>query len=358
MRWRIRLRERNFSIAGGSAVLDARAFRDALGQFATGVAIVTARGEDGERVGATVSSFNSVSLDPPLVLWSLDRSARSRAAFESSTHFAVHVLTLEQRELAQLFARRGADKFADLQCREGLGGVPVLEKCAACFECETRHRYDGGDHIIFVGEVLQFERLAGSPLLFHGGAFREARQHLGGVAVDTAVDERTGRFGPDFISYLIARAHFQLYRPLAREFERMGISETEYFTLSMLCIREPLAYETLVGLLEHTGHAPGREQIVAMAQKGLLRLEQADSALRVEITEPGRRLYLLVLAVDGRLASEALRGFAPQEIADFAGYIKRLIANTSMSAGDVWTCQAEPAGADAGARSESSGTPS
>jgi 3-hydroxy-9,10-secoandrosta-1,3,5(10)-triene-9,17-dione monooxygenase reductase component len=336
-------------------VIDARAFRDALGQFATGVAIVTACGEDGERVGATVSSFNSVSLDPPLVLWSLDKNARSRAAFEASTHFAVHILTVEQRELAQLFARRGADKFAGLQCRQGVGGVPLLEQCAACFECETRHRYDGGDHIIFVGEVLQFERQSGSPLLFHGGSFRETRQHLPHVALDAAVDEASGRFGPDFISYLVSRAHFQLYRPLAREFERVGISETEYFTLSMLCIRERISYEVLTGLLDHTGYAPTREQIAELAQRGLISIEHGDASPTLAITDLGRRLYVLVLAVDGRLASQALRGFAPQEIADFAGYIKRLIANTCASTPDVWTCQTEPSRTTADLRSDSSG---
>ena len=340
-------------------MLDARAFRDALGQFATGVAIVTACGEGGERVGATVSSFNSVSLNPPLVLWSLDKNARSRTAFESSTHFAVHILTLEQRELAQLFARRGAEKFAGLQCRQGLGGVPLLEQCAACFECETRHRYDGGDHLIFVGEVLQFERLAGSPLLFHGGAFREARQHLVAGALDAAVDERSGRFGPDFICYLVARAHFQLYRPLAREFQRVGITETEYFTLSMLCIREQLTYETLTTLLDHTGHAPSLEQVAAMVQKGLVALDPADSSRTLAITEHGRRLYVLVLAVDGRLAAQALRGFAPQEIADFAGYVKRLIAKTAASSvADVWTLRGELASTTADVRTDSSGTAS
>jgi hypothetical protein len=93
-----------------------------------------------------------------------------------------------------------------------------------------------------------------------------------------------------------------------------------------------------------------------MAQRGLLSLEQADAGLQLEITDIGRQLYVLVLAVDGRLASDALRGFAPQEIADFAAYIKRLIANTSSSAGDVWTCPAEPAGAAVRAPSDPSGT--
>jgi len=336
-------------------VLDPRAFRDALGQFATGVAIVTASGEAGEQVGATVSSFNSVSLEPPLVLWSLDKRALSRAAFESSTHFAVHVLTLEQRELAERFARRGADKFAGLNCRQGLGGVPLIGECAACFECETRNRYDGGDHIIFVGEVKQFERQAGSPLLFHGGTFRESRQHLPEVTLDAAVDERTGRFGPDFIGYLIARAHFQLYVPLAREFERMGLSENEYFTLSMLCIRERLSQEMLVMLLEHTGHAPSHAEVLAMAQKGLLFLEPADPAPILAITEAGRRVYVLALAIDGRLTAQALRGFAPQERADFAAYLKRWITNSTSLVRDVWTCEAAAERPLSGAPSNSSG---
>src|SRR5581483_10328878 len=250
------------------AVIDPRAFRNALGQFATGVTVVTACAPEGERVGATVSSFNSVSLDPPMVLWSLDKRALSRSTFETSTHFAVHVLTLEQQELAQRFARRGAEKFEGLQCGGGLGNAPLLSDCAACFECETRHRYDGGDHVIFVGEVKRFKHVAGAPLVFHGGTFAETRQ-LSGMPIDATVDESTGRFGPDFVCYLLARAHFQTYRPLAAEFERVGITETEYFVLSMLCIRDGLSRASLAVLLEHTGHAPTPEALEAMAERHL-----------------------------------------------------------------------------------------
>jgi len=174
-----------------------------------------------------------------MVLWSLDKRAYSRSSFEASTHFAVHVLGLDQKELAQRFAMRGTDKFEGLQCGGGLGNAPLLADCAARFECETRHRYDGGDHVIFVGEVKRFEHVAAPPLVFHGGAFAETRLLFGG-SIDAAVDEATGRFGPDFLCYLLARAHFQTYRPLAAEFERVGITETEYFVLSMLSIRDGL----------------------------------------------------------------------------------------------------------------------
>jgi 3-hydroxy-9,10-secoandrosta-1,3,5(10)-triene-9,17-dione monooxygenase reductase component len=316
--------------------IDARAFRNALGQFATGVTIVTACGDSGERVGATVSSFNSVSLDPPLVLWSLDKGAYSRAAFESSTHFAVHVLTLDQAELARRFAQRGTDKFACVECRPGLGDIPLIGECAACFECETRHRYDGGDHVIFVGEVKRFTHVAGKPLLFHGGAFAEVRQLARAGELDGGVDEVSGRFGPDFICYLVARSHFQMYRPLRAELERVGVDETEYFVLSMLCIRERMPFQALVTVLEHTGYAPTQGKILQMASKGYVEVGRSGGDLLIAIAEPGRRAYVLLLAVDGRIARQALDGFAPHEIAEFAGYLKRLIGNTGTSP-DVWT---------------------
>jgi len=295
--------------------------------------IVTACGSQGERVGATVSSFNSVSLDPPMVLWSLDKRAHSRAAFESSAHFAVHVLRLDQQELAQKFATRGANKFEGLPCSAGLGEVPLLGECAACFECETRHRYDGGDHVIFVGEVKRFAHAAGTPLVFHGGTFAEARQLILGQLSDAQIDETTGRFGPDFFCYLLARAHFQTYRPLTAEFARVGITETEYFVLSMLCIQDGLSCATLATILEHTGHAPTRDDIAAMEAKQLV--EVGDDGI-VRIRDSGRRSYVVVLALDGRIASRALTGFTAREVAEFSSYLKRAIANTNAGTPDVW----------------------
>jgi 3-hydroxy-9,10-secoandrosta-1,3,5(10)-triene-9,17-dione monooxygenase reductase component len=318
-----------------SDTLDPRAFRSALGQFATGVTIVTARDAGGEQVGATVSSFNSVSLDPPMVLWSLDKRAHSRTVFEASTHFAVHVLTLEQRELARRFATRGANKFEGLGCGAGLGDVPLLNECAACFECETRHRYDGGDHLIFVGEVKRFAHAACPPLVFHGGVFAEARQLIMGQAADGGIDEATGRFGPDFLCYLLTRAHFQTYRPLAAEFQRVGMSEAEYFVLSLLCIQDGLSLGSLEQMLAHTGHAPTSEDIARMVAKQWLIVDDAGAVIR--ITKSGRQSYVVVLALDGRIASKALSGFSAPEIVEFCGYLKRVIANTDAGTPDVWS---------------------
>lgn len=147
-------------------------FRTALGMFATGVTIVTARTQEGELVGLTANSFNSVSLDPPLVLWSLSRAAASMPAFRAGSHYAINVLGADQQALALRFASKDVDRFADVAFEDGAGGAPILAGAAASFECFNRSRYEEGDHVIFVGEVERCTRREGaSPLLYHGGKF-------------------------------------------------------------------------------------------------------------------------------------------------------------------------------------------
>jgi flavin reductase (DIM6/NTAB) family NADH-FMN oxidoreductase RutF len=147
-------------------------FRAALGMFATGVTIVTARGVGGAPVGLTANSFNSVSLEPPLVLWSLARSAGSMPAFARGSHYAINILAADQHLLAERFATKAADRFADLVFRAGAGGAPLLDGAAAVFECFNRSRYEEGDHVIFVGEVERCSWRAGAqPLIFHGGRY-------------------------------------------------------------------------------------------------------------------------------------------------------------------------------------------
>jgi flavin reductase (DIM6/NTAB) family NADH-FMN oxidoreductase RutF len=147
-----------------------REFRDALGTFATGVTVVTACNEAGVRVGLTVSSFNSVSLDPPLVLWSLANTAHTMAVFQACSHYAVHVLAADQLALANQFAQRGIDRFAGVTCTTGETGVPLIDGALATFECRNRSQHAEGDHVIFVGEVVHCHRPRHTaPLLYHGG---------------------------------------------------------------------------------------------------------------------------------------------------------------------------------------------
>ena len=147
-------------------------FRAALGMFATGVTIVTARDASGQLVGLTANSFNSVSLSPPLVLWSLSLQAGSMPAFTRGSHYAVNILAAEQHALAERFADKALDRFAGVAFREGSGGAPILDGAVAVFECFNRSQYQEGDHIIFVGEVERCERRDGAqPLIFHGGRY-------------------------------------------------------------------------------------------------------------------------------------------------------------------------------------------
>lgn len=147
-------------------------FRAALGMFATGVTIVTARTADGKLVGLTANSFNSVSLSPPLVLWSLSRAAASLSAFSTGSHYAINILGADQQNLARRFAAKDVDRFAEVAFLEGAAGAPLLAGAAASFECFNRSRYEEGDHVIFIGEVERCAyRPGASPLLFHGGKF-------------------------------------------------------------------------------------------------------------------------------------------------------------------------------------------
>ncbi|AIG01498.1 flavin reductase [Pseudomonas fluorescens] len=160
-----------------AAGIDTRAFRRALGNFATGVTVVTAADAAGRKVGVTANSFNSVSLDPPLILWSLDKRSTSHEVFEAASHFAVNVLAADQIDLSNNFARPREDRFADVEYQAGEGGAPVLADCSARFECEKYQQLDGGDHWIMIGKVVAFEDCGRSPLLYHQGAYSMVLPH-------------------------------------------------------------------------------------------------------------------------------------------------------------------------------------
>lgn len=151
---------------------DAKAFRAALGRFATGVTLVTTRGADGRPIGLTVSSFNSVSLAPPLVLWSLSLGSSSQPYFDVATDYAINVLAADQIDLARLFSTRPlAERFDGVDWAPGVAGAPVIAGCAAVFECRANARYLAGDHTIHVGDVLRCEHREVPPLVFHAGGF-------------------------------------------------------------------------------------------------------------------------------------------------------------------------------------------
>lgn len=151
---------------------DSRALRNALGRFATGVAVVTAIDPDGHPIGLTVNSFSAVSLDPALVLWCLDNASHNLDAFQRATHHVINILSAEQVDLSNRFATWPIDRFAGLSWQAGLGGAPVFPGCCATFEVANEIQQAAGDHTLFIGRVARFaEGGKIAPLLFHAGQY-------------------------------------------------------------------------------------------------------------------------------------------------------------------------------------------
>jgi flavin reductase (DIM6/NTAB) family NADH-FMN oxidoreductase RutF len=158
-------------VKGSGSAFTQRQLRDAFGEFATGVTVVTAVRPDGEPVGITANSFTSVSLDPPLLLWCLSSASSGVVAFTPGAAFAVHVLSHEQRDLAVHFARRGAEKFEVDHNWRAQPRPPYLDGALCRFECRVQAVHAGGDHLVIVGEVLELQRAHGKPLAFYAGHF-------------------------------------------------------------------------------------------------------------------------------------------------------------------------------------------
>jgi 3-hydroxy-9,10-secoandrosta-1,3,5(10)-triene-9,17-dione monooxygenase reductase component len=305
-----------------------RQFRDALGSFATGVTIVTTRNAAGEDIGLTANSFNSVSLDPPMVLWSLAKKSLSLPSFLESGYFAVHILAATQEELSLTFATRGADKFGGQAVTRGLGDVPLLPGCSALFQCRTAFTYEGGDHVIFVGSVESFEHFNRAPLVFHAGRYAVTveKPPPGGPAVESEPDSS---FSQDFLIYLLGRAHFQLFLELRRDLERHGLSEDQWFVLSILAMSDDRTVAELDRLLWYTGKRVTYELLASLTASGFARLHGSyDPHARVLLTEAGKRIVLELVAVAKAAESDAERSLGYGETQLLKRALRSIIRDT------------------------------
>jgi 3-hydroxy-9,10-secoandrosta-1,3,5(10)-triene-9,17-dione monooxygenase reductase component len=309
-------------------------FRKALGAFATGVTIATTKDADNQPVGVTASSFNSVSVDPPLILWSLAKTSFSHDAFCSSGHFAVHVLSAAQEDLSNRFARSGGDKFTGMDWLDGELGSPVLSDHAALFQCRTRHQYEGGDHVIFVGEVVAYEARDEAPLLFHGGRYAERRPKPSGAS-EASVDMEHGRFSDDFLFYLISRAHFQTSRPTRQKLSELGLSMDEYMALAVLSMDASLSGEDILSRLSHTGHAPSIDALQSMVPKGLLISKNSH----FELADEGRKQFVETLAFGKSFEADLADHFTAGELAETKRVLRRIIELTGEDVPIGWRSQ-------------------
>ena len=169
-----------------TASFDSRELRQVLGSFVTGVTVITTVDAQGKPHGLTVNSFSSVSLDPPLILWSQSLTAPSHPVFRDAERFAVNILADDQVAISNRFARGSDDKFAGCETNPGLGGVPLIRGSSAWLECRRMDCFRGGDHMVFLGQVERIERTGRQPLVFGGGRYLVAQPHdLGALISDS-----------------------------------------------------------------------------------------------------------------------------------------------------------------------------
>lgn len=311
----------------------ARRFRSALGAFATGVTIVTTRDEQGHDIGLTANSFNSVSLDPPMVLWSLAKNARSLPAFLAASHFAVHVLAADQEELSLRFATRGSEKFSGLDLERGPAQVPLLRGCSARFQCRTAFRHEGGDHVIFVGAVESFDQSDRQPLVFHGGRYALAVQKEPVPQTPQDSTEPDSSFSQDFLIYLLGRARFQLFLSLRRDLEQHGLSEAQWFVLSILGVSDDRTVAELDRLLWNTGHPVTYELLASLTAAGFADLHGSyDPHARVTLTDNGRRAAIELVAAAKAAEDHAERNLGTAEARILKRALRAIIRETDPGA--------------------------
>lgn len=306
---------------------DSRALRDAFGSFATGVTIVTTQCPGGGDAGVTANSFSSVSLDPPMVLWSLSRTSLSIDAFRKSTHFAVHILSASQEALSSRFASKNTDRFGGLTLDRGPGGTPMLPDCMARFVCKTAYQYDGGDHVIFVGEIVDFNHSARKPLVFHGGRYGMLLPKQ--ASSSTGPADETSNLSSDDLLYQVSNAYLRIRREVIVELERQGWTAEQYAVLSILSREDGL---TVAEIVERSEKARGNPISVAsvkeLIERGLLReVDLTDVQAKMRFTSPGRQSVMELVAIRKAIETRALNDFDPSEVQ----ILKHLLARLEQS---------------------------
>ncbi|MBB3139588.1 flavin reductase [Halomonas organivorans] len=306
--------------------LDTRDFRRALGKFATGVTVVTTRDADGEHFGVTASSFNAVSMDPPLILWSIDKGAYSLPAYRDADHFVVNVLSNEQVDISNRFASRGEDKFSGIDTGEGVGGVAKMKDAAAHFECRTWNVYEGGDHLIIVGEVVRYSyRDAGSALVFHNGRYAVPEPH----PMMLPVDEKSspdGRLGKHLL-YLMRQALAAYRADFYPRLGSLGVNDKEWRVLTLLADRGPLETEVL-GRRVAQPLADLDDTLNGLLERDLVAIEGES---RVTLSEAGRALALRLLTMADDYEKRLLEELEPAEVDTVKTGLGRVIERLGVS---------------------------
>lgn len=310
-----------------AAGFDSRRLRDAFGSFATGVTIVTTSGPAGLDIGLTANSFSSVSLDPPMVLWSLAKTSLNINAFRSSGHFAVHILSADQEALSSRFASKGIDRFEGLALDRGPDGIPLLPDCMARFACRLAYQYEGGDHVIFVGEIVDFSHSARKPLVFHGGRYGMLLPKQNAAVAEQA--DELSNLSPDDLLYQVSNAYFRTREAVIDELEHHGWTAEQYAVLSIVGREEGLCVPEIMARSEKVrGQAVSAAIVEKLITLGLLcGLESTDGQARLRLTPEGRLAVMKLIAIRKSSEADVQGNLDPSEVQ----LLKHLLARLEHS---------------------------
>ncbi len=327
--------------SAAAPAIDPKDFRNALSMFATGVTIITTRTETGDPVGITANSFNSVSLDPPMVLWSLAKNAYSLPVFQQAKEWNVHILSNEQEALSNKFAKKGEDKFAGISLDQGVTNSPLLPGCSARFQCRTMFEYEGGDHIIFVGEVLAYDRAPTPPLLYLSGNYALATKKTNAIATEIATEitaEHAGQakapalFSEDLLGYLLGRAHYQFFHAIRPAMQAHGLSEADFFALSVLSVREHTPASDVSHHTAYTGASIDNQALTDLVARGLASLAPAGYAISAQ----GRDAMAHIIAAAKAQEESMGEQLGELELIALRNLLKRSIVQTDPGINKLW----------------------
>ena len=301
---------------------DPKEFRRCLGNFATGVTVITAKSADGTQVGVTANSFNSVSLDPPLILWSIIKTSSSYAVFENSDHFAVNILAADQIDLSNNFAKPSDNKFANVETQSGVGGAPLLQNTAANFQCEKYQVVDGGDHWIMIGKVVAFENLGRAPLLYVQGSYAGAIPFTGAKtpATNVASDKTLARLHDSAI-YLIHKVLQKVQENYLPKQSATGLSTSEARMLLVLSDTTGITVDDLSNLVT----IPAVDVVDGVESLKGFGLVNSDLAL----TEKGHEMAERLWAISDQQQADIFADFKNDELASFKKQLQQLLKQLS-----------------------------
>ncbi|HEV7326142.1 MAG TPA: flavin reductase [Bosea sp. (in: a-proteobacteria)] len=308
---------------------DPRAFRKCLGQFATGVTVVTAE-VGGERFGVTANSFSSLSIDPPLIMWAIGRNSRSFEAFKAARHFAVHILSAGQIATSQCFSSSRTDKFSGIPNAPGKTGAPTLEGALGLIECRTENIIEAGDHVLIIGHVVHFVQGEGEPLVFSQGRYGLAVDHPELKVDGPGAPENSGVADPSEAA-LFFRLMFGAFHALFDSFDAHRRAEDI----------TPVELRALVGIYEvpdsgmqdllrrmHLTPAEAQDAVADLLERGDI-CQSLDGKMRV--TQQGRLRRRAVAARESQFEGEQLDGLPTHEIAATRKLLNRLIRRNAST---------------------------